>query len=100
MGEGEEYVRAQYLIALVEKYGYPLRRIILDIDLPLEDTLRFPNIAVFKDNERREPYILIECKPVSITGEKREEEKGRTLKNARLLGAEYAAPVFGIEMIV
>ena len=100
MGEGEEYVRAQYLIALVEKYGYPFRRIILDIDLPLEDLLRFPNIAVFRDDERREPHILIECKPVSITGKKREEEKERTLKNAWLLGAEYAAPVFGVDMVV
>jgi hypothetical protein len=32
--------------------------------------------------------------------EKRSEERERTLKNARLLGAEYATPVFGIEMIV
>lgn len=100
MGEGEEYVRAQYLIALVEKYGYPLGRIILDMDLPLEDTVRFPNIVVFKDNEKREPYILVECKPGNMSGEKRNEEKERTLKNARLLGIAYAIPIFGIEMTV
>ena len=99
-GQAEEYVRAQYLIAIAEKYGYPFRRIILDMDLPIEDSLRFPNIVVFKDDSRREPYILLECKPGSITDKERNEEKERTLKNARLLGAEYAISVFGIEMAV
>lgn len=93
----EEQMRAEYYVFLLDVCRYPLERIILDMELPLEDRLRFPNIVVFRDKAKKSPYIIAEFKPVEIAGAERESELKRTVYNARILGAPYALCFFGTE---
>jgi len=58
----EEKVRAEYYLELVKKYKYPDTRIQPNCKVPGRRPDIFADLAVFEDDEKKKPYIVVECK--------------------------------------
>jgi type I restriction enzyme M protein len=91
----EEKVRVLYYIDLVEKYNYPKNRIELEVEMPDRTPERYADIVIFEDNERRKPYIVVECKKDGISDAEFEQATKQAIANARVLNAPYAICVAG-----
>ncbi|MDO7854666.1 restriction endonuclease subunit M [Hymenobacter convexus] len=63
----EERVRAEAYLELIISYGYPTKR--LDVEFPVQIGAKETraDIVVFEDDDRKRPYIVVECKAASIT---------------------------------
>ncbi len=58
----EEKVRAEFYAELIYRYGYSPQRIGVEITVPDRSPSDFADLIVFKDDERKEPFAVIECK--------------------------------------
>lgn len=91
----EEQVRARYYVELIERYQYPENRIDLEVSVPGRAPDVFADIVVFRDNEKKNPYIVIECKKDEIS----EAEFGQAIQqafgNCNALRGHYAAVIAG-----
>lgn len=63
----EEKVRAEFYAELVYRYGYSPDRIGVEITVPDRSPNDFADLVVFKDDERKRPFAVIECKSESIS---------------------------------
>lgn len=93
----EERMRAEYYVYLLETRRCPMKRILLDMQLPLEDKVRFPNLVVFADDAKMEPYVIAEFKPAEMEKAERGQELKRTVYNAQMLDVPYVISFFGAE---
>jgi len=91
----EEKVRAEYYMGLIEKYNYPKKRIELEAEMPDRTPERYADVVVFRDDERKKPYIVIECKKEGITDAEFEQAVKQAIANARILKAPFAVCVAG-----
>jgi type I restriction enzyme M protein len=64
----EEKVRAEYYAELIYRYGYPARRIGVEVTVPDRSPNDFADIVVFHDDECKHPFAVIECKAESYGG--------------------------------
>lgn len=91
----EEKVRARYYVELIERYQYPEDRIDLEVSVPGRAPDVFADVVVFQDDERKNPYIVIECKKDGIS----EAEFGQAIQqvfgNCNALRGHYAAVIAG-----
>ena len=91
----EEQVRARYYVELIERYQYPENRIDLEVSVPGRAPDVFADIVVFRDNDKKNPYIVIECKKDEIS----EAEFGQAIQqafgNCNALRGHYAAVIAG-----
>jgi len=62
----EEQVRAEFWAELIHRYHYPPHRIVLEFPVPDRNPKDFADIVIFKDDERKAPYIVVECKRENI----------------------------------
>lgn len=95
----EEPVRASTYIELVIKYKYPPKRIDFEILPPRREPKLPADVVVYKDDEKENPFIVIECKPTSSKTDV-EVAKREGLGNANLLLAEWLFTVCGEEEAV
>jgi type I restriction enzyme M protein len=65
--EPEEQVRAEFWAELIYRYGYEPARIGVEITVPDRTPSDRADLVVFRDDERKKPYIVIECKQDGVT---------------------------------
>jgi len=63
----EERVRAEFWAELIYRYGYEPARIGVEVTVPDRTPSDRADLVVFKDDERKKPYAVIECKQDGIT---------------------------------
>ena len=63
----EEQVRAEFWAELIYRYGYEPARIGVEITVPDRTPSDRADLVVFRDNERKKPYTVIECKQDGVT---------------------------------
>ena len=63
----EEQVRAEFWAKLIEHYHYPPQRIGIEISVPDRTPKDAADIVIFKDDARKDPFIVIECKKEKIS---------------------------------
>jgi len=91
----EEKVRAEYYFDLIEKYNYSVKRIELEVEMPDRTPERYADIVIYKDDEQKIPYIVVECKKDGITDAEFEQATKQAIANARVLKAPFAICVAG-----
>jgi len=65
--DAEEKVRAEFYAELIYRYGYSPERIGVEITVPDRSPSDFGDLVVFKDDERKRPFAVIECKSESVS---------------------------------
>lgn len=65
--DSEEQVRAQYWAELIYRYGYEPARIGVEVIVPDRTPSDRADLVVFRDDERKKPYAVIECKRDGVT---------------------------------
>ena len=63
----EEKVRAEFWAELIYRYGYEPNRIGVEVTVPDRTPSDTADLVVFRDDERKRPYAVIECKRDGIT---------------------------------
>ncbi|GHV27607.1 hypothetical protein FACS1894167_02910 [Synergistales bacterium] len=63
----EEAVRAEFWAELIYKYDYPANRIKIEVTVPDRLPTDRADIVVFRDDECKRPYAVIECKKEGVT---------------------------------
>lgn len=91
----EEQVRAEYYFDLIEKYNYPAKRIELEVEMPSRVPRFYADIVIYKDDAKKQPYIVVECKKDGVSDAEFEQATKQTIGNARVLKAPYAICVAG-----
>ena len=91
----EEKVRARYYVELIERYQYPENRIDLEVSVPGRTPYVFADVVVFRDNDKKTPFIVVECKNDEIS----ESEFGQAIQqgfgNCNALRGHYTAVIAG-----
>jgi type I restriction enzyme M protein len=63
----EEQVRAEFWAELIYRYGYEPARIGVEVTVPDRTPSDRADLVVFRDDERKKPYAVIECKQDGAT---------------------------------
>lgn len=63
----EEKVRAEFYAELIYRYGYSPDRIGIEITVPDRSPNDFADLVVFRDDERKKPFAVIECKKEAVS---------------------------------
>ncbi len=63
----EEKIRAEFYSELIYRYGYAPNRIGVEVTVPDRTPKDAADLIVFKDDERKKPYAVIECKKDGIS---------------------------------
>jgi type I restriction enzyme M protein len=63
----EEQVRAEFWAELIYRYGYDANRIGIEIRVPDRTPHDAADLVVFRDDEKKRPYAVVECKRDGIT---------------------------------
>src|SRR5687767_3965577 len=63
----EEKVRAEFYGELIYRYGYSPDRIGVEITVPDRSPNDYADLVVFRDDERKRPFAVIECKSEAIS---------------------------------
>ena len=63
----EEKVRAEFWAELIYKYEYPANRIKIEVTVPDRLPTDRADIVVFRDDECKRPYAVVECKKDGVT---------------------------------
>jgi type I restriction enzyme M protein len=63
----EEKVRAEFYAELIYRYGYSPDRFGVEITVPDRSPNDFADLVVFRDNEKKRPFAVIECKKEAIS---------------------------------
>ena len=63
----EEKVRAEFWAELIYKYEYPVNRIKVELTVPDRNPFDRADIVVFRDDECKRPYAVVECKKEGVT---------------------------------
>ena len=89
----EEQVKAAFFCELVLNYQYPAERIQFEVPTkPDQDRI---DILVYKDDELKEPYIVVECKKDGISDTEFKNAVEQAFRYANYKKAWYAVAVAG-----
>jgi len=91
----EEKVRASFYVELVEKYKYQPNRMELEVIVPRRKPEDKADIVVYEDEERKRPYIVVECKKDGISKAEINQAVEQAFGNANSLRSKYAILVAG-----
>ncbi len=95
LNDPEEKVRAEYYFDLIEKYGYLPSHLGVEITVPRRTPNDRADIIVYKDDEHKHPYIVIECKKDGITDSEFIQAVEQAFGNANSIRAPFAGTVAG-----
>lgn len=96
----EEQVRAAFYVELIERYGYPLKRIDFEVETPRREPRDYADIVIYEDDAKTKRYCVVECKPDGISEAEIEQAVKQAGGNANNLGAKYGMLVAGNVRIV
>jgi type I restriction enzyme M protein len=88
-------VRASFYVELSEKYKYPPNQLGLEVIVPRRKPEDKADIVVYEDEERKRPYIVVECKRDGISKAEINQAVEQTFGNANSLRSKYAILVAG-----
>ena len=93
----EEKVRAEFYAELIYRYQYPPARIGVEVTVPDRTPKDSADLVMFRDEARKDPYSVIECKRDGITdAELRQSvEQGFGNGHAHKFRAAYVGVVAG-----
>jgi len=86
----EEWVRAKTIAFLVVAKGYPTNRINTEVAVPRRTPNDFADVVVYRDDKRREPYLVVENKSAGQTDAARIQWVEQVFGNANSLRAPFA----------
>ncbi len=89
----EELVRASYFTQLVLDYQYPAENI--DFELPTKPDKDRIDILVYADKERKDPFIVVECKKDGISDAEFKNAIEQAFRYANYKKVHYAIVVAG-----
>ena len=95
--DSEEKVRAEFFAELIYKYEYPANRILTEVAVPGRLPVDRADIVVFRDDECKCPFAVVECKKEGVTDAEfnRAIEQGMGNASRVKLRAEYVVIVAG-----
>ncbi len=91
----EEKVRAKFYVELIERYQYAPNRIDLEVTVPRRTPSDLADIVVFQDDDKKNPFIVIECKKDGISEAEFKQAVEQVFGNCNSLGGHYAVVVAG-----
>jgi len=91
----EEQVRGIFYYELVKKYQYPKERIDLEVIVPRREPTDKADIVVYEDDEKKKPYIVVECKKDGISQAEIKQAIEQAFGNANSLRSKYTILVAG-----
>ena len=91
----EEQVRARFYVELIELFQYSENRIDLEVRVPHRTPSNLADIVVFQDDEKKNPFIVIECKKEDISEAEFEQATEQAFGNCNSLGGYYAVVIAG-----
>ena len=96
-GDPEEKVRAEFWAELIYEYGYDPRRIGVEVTIPDRTDKDRADLLIFRDDERKRPYAVIECKREEISDAEYLQAIEQAFGNSawQKLRAEYVMVVAG-----
>ncbi len=89
-GHPEEKVRAGIIAELVFGYNYSPQRVDTEVSVPGRTPTNRADAVVFRDDRRRDPYIVVETASPDISESGRAQKAEQLFGYANALGAEYA----------
>ena len=91
----EEHVRATFYLELIKKYQYSKERIDLEVPVPRRKPEDKADIVVYEDENKKKPYIVVECKKDGISPAEISQADEQAIGNANSLRAKYSILVAG-----
>jgi len=91
----EEKVRASFYVELIERYKYPEIRLDTEVVVPRRKPSDKADIVIYEDDEKKKPYLVVECKKDGITDAEFKQAIEQVFGNANSLRAKFAAVVAG-----
>jgi type I restriction enzyme M protein len=91
----EEQVRVSFYYELIKKYQYPRERIDLEVIVPRREPTDKADILVYEDDEKKKPYIVVECKKDGIPQAEIKQAIEQAFGNANSLRSKYTILVAG-----
>lgn len=93
----EEWVRADFWAQLIYQYEYPEQRIAVEVPVPDRVPGDYADLAVCHDDERTNPFAVIECKRDDITTAEFDQAVEQAVGNGTWakLRADYVMVVAG-----
>jgi type I restriction enzyme M protein len=91
----EEQVRVSFYYELIKKYQYPKELIDLEVIVPRREPTDKADIVVYEDDERKKPYIVVECKKDGISQAEIKQAIEQAFGNANSLRSKYTILVAG-----
>lgn len=93
----EEKVRAETYLQIIYDYGYLPSRIDLELVVPRRTPSDLADIVVFDDDEKKKPYIVVECKKSNVSEAEFVQAIEQGFGNAVSLGADWVWITTGIK---
>jgi len=91
----EEKVRAEFWAELIYRYNYDPKRIAFEVVVPRRTPSDRADLVIYKDDELKEPYAVIECKKDGISDAEFAQAVEQACGNRASLGAPFAGVVSG-----
>jgi type I restriction enzyme M protein len=91
----EEQVRVSFYYELIKKYQYPKERIDLEVIVPRREPKDKADIVLYEDDEKKKPYIVVECKKDGISQAEIKQAVEQAFGNANSLRSKYTILVAG-----
>ena len=91
----EEKVRARFYVELIEHFQYSQNRIDLEVTVPRRTPSDRADIVVFQDDEKKNPFIVVECKKDETSEAEFDQAIEQAFGNCNSLGAYYTVVVAG-----
>lgn len=91
----EEQVRARFYVELIEHFQYSQNRIDLEVRVPRRTPSDLADIVVFQDDEKKNPFIVVECKKDEISEAEFKQAIEQAFGNCNSLRGHYAVVVAG-----
>lgn len=91
----EEKVRASFYVELIERFQYDQTRIDLEVTVPRRTPSDSADIVVFQDDDKKIPFIVVECKKDGISDAEFNQAIEQVFGNCNSLGGHYAAVIAG-----
>ena len=93
----EEWVRAETYLQLIITYGYSVQRIDVEVTVPRRTPSDLADIVVYTDDERKSPFIIVECKKQTVSEAEFVQAVEQGFGNANSLRAEYLWVTSGLK---
>ncbi len=91
----EEKVRARFYVELIEQFQYDPNLIELEVTVPRRTPSDLADIVVFQDDDKKTPFIVVECKKDGISDAEFQQAIEQAFGNCHSLGGHYAAVIAG-----